>query len=905
MNSFSFSFFKKCLGVGLVLQLAVWMVAAQTQFNLDSLPLWFEAGQGGVGGGQFVAHGRDSQITISREGAQFAMGQAGLPVATARMEFVGANGMAEIVGGAELPGRINRLKGNDPEAWQTGLAAFGQVRVTGLYPGIDLVYYGDQQHLEYDFDLAPGARPEAVAIRFSGMQKVRVNAQGELVVQVGGRDIIQDQPVAYQTSGSGRRPIQVSYQQVDAQTVAFKVGNYDLARPLVIDPVLSYSTFFGGNRADTARSVAYATNDDSVYIVGQTLSTAISGTLRFATPGAFQTNFQGGGTYGDAFVAKFHDLSNSNQLINLATNLVYCTYLGGSADDGGFSLAVDSTGHAFVTGVTFSTDFPVTNYIIFQRTNGQVFNGSTNQGAYASFYSEYSPDAFVSELDTNGAHLIFSTYLGGADSDLALGLALDPAGNVFVTGYTSSTNFPVTTNAWQPKFAACYNHFFGFNAFVAEIAAGGKTLNYSTYLGGTNLDAGFSIAYNNGYVAAAGVSYSSNFPTLNAIKQSTLVVSNYVAVQTNYYDGTLLNGSTNNINNNLVTAYYTGDAFVTLFPVSGSTLGTPVYSTFLGGTNTDLAYGVALDPFGAAYVVGGTTSTNFPYTFNPGQALLPSFTLTKYTGLLITNAFLTKLEYVGGKATITYSQVFGGYGQDVAYGVALDATGNVFVVGSTSSLTNVLANPTNLIGALSFTNSGQVNGFIDAFAAGFSNVLYAADFGSLYQDYGYGIAVDPNDSVYIVGLTYANQGLALPFPVYNAWEPVPPDNYNGFLAKILFQNPPVPALKIAPTATNLLVTWSPFPLAQSATNVYFLQSNSNLVMGMVFTNIVINTNVTPYSTNVAVVTNLASSTSWVAVTENPIVTNTVIGGYTNPVYQYPVFVETNSMKYYRLKGLIY
>ena len=159
----------------------------------------------------------------------------------------------------------------------------------------------------------------------------------------------------------------------------------------MIDPVLSYSTFFGGNNNDTAWAVAYATNDDSVYIAGQTVSTTITTTLRLATPGAYQTNFHGGGAYGDAFVAKFHDLTNPSQLNDLATNLIYCTYIGGSADDGADALAVDSTGHAFVAGLTFSTDFPVTNFITFQRPNGQIFNGSTNQGRFDSAIKQLSP----------------------------------------------------------------------------------------------------------------------------------------------------------------------------------------------------------------------------------------------------------------------------------------------------------------------------------------------------------------------------------------------------------------------------------------------------------------------------------------------------------------------------------
>ena len=894
------SFLQKAFGVLVLLGLAVSMVPAQTRFDIGSLPLWFEAGQG-VENHQFIAHGRDSLISIFSDGAKFTLGRPGQSPVTAWMRLIGANDAAEISGGEEMPARINYLRGSDPAQWQTGLSAFGQVRVAGVYPGIDLVYYGSQQRLEYDFDLAPGARPESVAIRFDGAQKVLVNAQGELVVELAGRQVVQHQPLAYQRVGGVFQSVAVDYKMLDAHTVAFVVGHHDPGLPLVIDPVLSYSTFFGGNSTDIARAVAFATNDNSVYIAGQTLSTAITSTLRLATPGAFQTNFQGGGAYGDGFIAKFHDLTSPTNLNNLASNLVYCTYLGGSKDDAVSALAVDPAGHAFVAGITFSTDFPVTNYVVFQRSNDKVFNGSTNQAQYDPVLYSYPPEGFVSELDPNGAHLIFSTYLGGESFDVPFGLALDPADDVFLTGYTSSTNFPVTANAWQPKLRTVLNRYLGFNAFVAEIGsngASGKTLTYSSYLGGTNQDIGYGIAFNNGYLAVAGSTCSSNFPTTNAISQ-------YLSAS-NQYSGTVLNSSSNNINNNFQVALLNCDAFITLFPVGGSTLGAPVYSTFLGGTNTDVAYGVALDSQANVYVVGGTTSTNFPATSNPGQLLLPSYVVTNTSGLFITNVFLTQLKFQGAAPPmIGYSTVFGGYPGDVAQGIALDAAGNVFVVGETYCTTNAIATA-NLIGALSATNTGQVNVFVDAFQSGFSNLLYAADFGSYSQDAGYGIAVGPDDSAYVVGQTFGASSTHLGFPVLNAWEPVAPDQNNGFLAKILPNLNALPALSISQGSSNILVSWSASPLAEFNTNSFYLQVNSNLNFNAVFTNYV--TNTMPYSTNITVftnlITNLVPPSNWVAVTKSPLVTNLFIGGYTNTIYQYS-FPSTNSMRYFRLESLTY
>lgn len=874
MNSFA----KKSLGVCVVLQLAVLALSAQKVMNLGSLPLWFEASPGPADvSSQFVAHGCDSEFLISSSGAEIVLRETGGKTVSTHMQFVGVNPSAGISGDAGLGGKINYLIGNDPARWQPGLAAFVRVRVEKIYPGINVVYYGNQQRLEYDFELAPGVKPEAIVIRFDGADKISVNDQGELVVKLDGREIIQHQPVAYQVSGNNRHAVQVGYKILDARTVAFSVGRYDSQLPLVIDPVLAYSTFFGGNNNDIAWAVALDTNDNSVYIAGQTLSTKITSTLPFATPGAFQTNFPGGRATGDAFVAKFN---------NSATNLIYCTYLGGSGADVAKALAVDAAGHAFVAGATLSTNFPVKNYVVYQN-----FNGSKIAGQFDPTVNLYPSDAFVSELETNGSSLIYSTYLGGESSDAALGLALDPDDNVYVTGYTYSTNFPVTSNALMPKFASVNNFYLGCNAFVAEIPAGGNTLNYSSYLGGTNVDVGYAIAFNNDYVAVAGSTCSSNFPAINSIQQ-------YVSTN-DYYNGSLLNGRTNNVNNNLQITPFVTDAFVTLFQANGTGL-SPLYSTFLGGTNTDLAYGVAVDPSGNAYVVGGTTSTNFPSSTN-GVAL-SSYVQTNTTGLFITNAFLTQIQWTGGHPYIGYSRTFGGFGNDVATGVALDAAGNVFIGGFTSSWTNYNATTGNLIGALSYTNTAlggnnNVNVFVTAFKSDFSGLLYSADFGSSSGDWGYGIAVDAADSVYVVGQTKSSTGSSIGFPVFNAWEPIPPDDNNGFLTKIWLAPPALPELTTTNTGTNLLVSWSAVPLAQINANTFYLETTTNLISGVLFT-----TNLV--STNVIISTSLIGATNWTIVKQKPFSTNEIVGGITNQTYTY-TFDPTNQMRFFRLQSTNY
>ena len=892
---------KKFLGVCGIWQLTAWAMAAQTTLNPGSLPLWFEAGPGGADTAPFVARGRDSKITISAEGVQFAFLQ-GQQTKRARMEFVGASGAAEVSGIEKLAAKINYFTGNDPARWQSGLDAFGQVRTANLYDGINVVYYGNQQRLEYDFDLRPGARPESIAIRFTGADRVTVNPQGELVVEVGGHQIIQHQPVAYQTYGNAEHPIPVGYKILDAHTVAFAVGHYNHGLTLVIDPVLSYSTFFGGNAKDIACSVALGTNDDSVYIAGQTLSTTITSKLSFATPGAWQTNFGGGGQLGDAFVAKFHDLgTNPAVLNNLATNLIYCTYLGGSGDDGAYALAVDPAGHAFVAGVTYSTNFPHIHSATNLTANGRMYNGSTNQAAKIDpGAGVYPSDAFISELDTNGASLIYSSLIGGESYDGALGLSLDPAGNAYVTGFTYSTNFPTTVNAYQTNFQAVYKFLVGCNAFVTEVSANGNTLNYSSYLGGTNVDYGFSIAYNNGYLAVAGSTCSSNFPIINPINQMAATTNQMAGGMTNNnYNGSVLNGKTNNINNSLQQAPFISDGFVSLFTNNLTENWQPLYSTFLGGTNSDTAYGVTVNSSGTVYVVGGTTSTNFPYAVNAGQQVLSSYLRTNNTGAYFTNGFITEIYLTNGATpVIGYSQLFGGIGNDVAKAVALDADGNVFIAGQANSATNLNATTNNLVGWLTATNSGANDVFVTALQSDLSSVIYSGFFGGSAGDIGLGLAVGPDDSAYVVGQTLSGPGVSIWYPVLNAWEPTPPDANNGFLTKIWLTPPISPALTASNAGTNLLISWSAVPLAQINTNTYHLETTTNLLFGAFFTNITHTT--TPPTTNIT------TSAHWTIVTQKPFSTNQIMAGtdgqtYTNQGYTF-TFNRTNQMRFFRLHG---
>lgn len=749
--------------------------------GLGNLPLYFEAGSDSTAGPvQFVTRGCNYQFLLSPTEVQIALGKTGVKPAEVRMNFAGANPGAQMSGDAELPGKINYLIGNNPTRWHTGVATFARVRVKQLYPGIGLVYYGNQRQLEYDFTVAPGANPDAIRIHFDGVDKISIGPREELILAVEGSEIRQPAPVIYQTLHGQRQAINGRYRLVDAHTVAFAVGKYDQKLPLVIDPILGFATYFGGNSIDLASSVALDTNG-FVYIAGQTISSHFYPTL-----GAFQTNFAGGGITGDAFVAK---LTTNGQ------SLIYFTYLGGNADDAVYALAVDSAGDAYVTGFTDSKNFPVTNSIpggVEGLSNSMNISGTVGPTGY------YPGDAFVAELSPSGSNLVYSTYLGGSATDAGIGIAVDSSGNAYVTGVSYSTNFPTTPNAFQKNLMVtnwAYQAYFNANAFVTEISANGTNLLYSSYLGGTNFDQGGAIAVdlsNNVYVT--GLTASTNFPTTNAVQQqfvSVMLTTNAAPTNTvlitNFFNGYLLNGTTN-----VDPAF---DVFVTKFAPGCTSL---IYSTFLGGTNNDVADGIAVDGSGNAYVTGWTVSTNFPNTATNIAGLYNG--LTNNAGLfvpLITNAFLTQVTWTGSNAAIGYSAVFGGtnYGFDVGYGVAVDPSGDVFVVGSSSSTNFPAVNTPGLLGP---TNAGGSDAFVIAFNTNATAILYSGYLGGSGDDFGYGIAVDALTNVYIVGQTASAN-----FPVFNAKQSSLNGPSDAFLAKIVWAVQ-APVITTQPTNQALL-----------------------------------------------------------------------------------------------------
>ncbi len=829
----NFRFLKNLAALGLA---AIALPAlAQTASPLGKLPLFFEANRGqSESAAPFLARTADAECAISIADVAMDLRRAGGPSGRLQMKFVGANPAAEIHGDAEQPGKINYLLGNDPARWHPGVPTFAKVRVEKIYPGVDVVFYGNQHQLEYDFYFSAGADPKRVALRFDGADKIRVDGQGELVVAVGGVEIRQPSPGVYQMIGGQRHAVAGAYEMVAADTVGFKVGSYDPALPLVIDPVLSYSTFFGGSSGETAWATALNPNDGSIYVAGQTFSSQVSSNQFFrATPGAYQTNFHGGTLAGDAFVAR---------LDAGGTNLIYLTYLGGSADDAAYGIAVDGAGSAYVCGATDSGNFPTTN---------SIPGGGAIHGMPDPTINVYPSDAFVAKLDAGGSNLLYSSYLGGESFDTAYGIALDAATNAIVTGFTYSTHFPVTTNtAYQPRIGRTNSYYAYYcNAFITVLSPAGTGLSYSSYFGGTNVDVGRAVSFNDGTIFIAGNTASKNFPTANAIAGFKY-----------------LNASSNAVN-------LSSDAFVAAF--TDATLSTPgggysdftlslLYSTLLGSTNSDIAYGIAADAAGNAYVVGSTTSGFFPSSNTIATNVLTSYVRTNTLNAPATNAFIAQVKWNGTNAYLGYAAVFGGYGSDVATAVAVDAAGNAFVTGYASS-TNFPVTKQDIFGSLRATNSGYSDVFVIAFNPNASALIYSTYLGGSGGDYAYGIAVDSEDSAYIVGRTASTN-----FPVFNARQSKRNGTNDAFLAKITLDSP---TLNASLSGTNFLVTVP--PVGDISSNSLTLETVTNLLTPVVVTNRVVATNLLTeaLATNRVVATNWIAAPKWVVLTNQPVLTN--------------------------------
>ena len=603
----------------------------------------------------------------SKPGSRPAAKGAEARTAVLRMKLENANPQAGASGMDELPGKSNYFIGNNPSRWRTDVPTYARVKYPNVYPGVDLTFYGNQRHLEFDFAVAPQADPGRIKLAMNGAMRLTTNAQGDLIAELDGGTVRFHKPVIYQPQTiSGRGPfarhyVDGGYSLNSNGRVSFKISHYDKSKPLIIDPMLSYSTFLGGTGDDSGNGIAVDSSGNA-YIAGTTAS------VNFPTQSPISASLAGST---DAFVAKLNPSGSA---------LVYSTYLGGNQLDQGTAIAVDSSGDAFVTGSTASGDFPATTGVL--------------QAAFAGGQT----DAFIAKISPAGDALTYATYLGGTGNDVANGIALDVSGDAYLAGSTSSTDFPTAS----PVQAA--NGGQG-DAFLSKIKPDGTGLVYSTYLGGSGADSGQGIAVDSaGNAYVAGFTLSTNFPTANPSQASNA-------------------GS--------------DDAFVAKYNAGGTAL---VYSTYLGGAGIDRAFSIAVDGSGNAYVAGDTTSSPFPTTSGAVQ--------TANNGG--SDAFVAELDANGA---VAYSTLLGGTLADGASGVAVDGSGNVFAVGYTQSSDFPLSNA--LDAAFGGGTCGQGACF-DAFVTEInpaSGLVYSTYLGGGGNDYGKAIALNGSGNAYVTGAT--------------------------------------------------------------------------------------------------------------------------------------------------------
>ncbi|MEO8027348.1 MAG: SBBP repeat-containing protein [Bryobacteraceae bacterium] len=683
---------------------------------LNKLPLRFEEQRGEGAAVSYVARGADFSVRIApNESWLERRNPARKAVARVRSRLLGANSGGPMEATEPPVGQVNYLVG-PADRWRTGVGGFGRIRQRNVYDGISMVFHGEEGLLEYDFLVAPYANPEAIRMELTGQQGLRIETGGDLVVATAAGDIRWKRPEIYQEANGKRTPVAGKFRLSGKRVVSFEIGAYDRSRELVIDPTLSYATYLGGAANEGARGIGLDAAGN-VYLAGKTTSTDLK------TVNALQANF-GGMTAnylsGDAFVAKFSpagalvyltylggtgdegatalavDAGGNVYLTGATTSsdfpivngyqkafgglggggyartgdaflakldatgkkLVYSTYFGGARDDLAMAIAIDGAGNAFIAGSTLSTNFPTTQgayQVGFKGTGGQPFRDTGT-----TFID--TGDAFVAKFNPSG-QLVFSTLVGGGLDDIALTIAVDSTGNVYIGGFTLSSDFPTTNGALSRRFGGTEDQNFFFDTgdgFVAKLNPTGTALVYSTYFGGFGDDCVSSIA-----VDSTGAVYMTGFTSTTNLRTSTNAFqpafAGYVGLP-------------------FLIEYSFGDGFVATLNPAGSAL---VYLSYLGGNANDGGAAIAIDSAGNAFVVGFTDSTNFPTAGSPLQATLAGHGGGGSDLLLYGDAFVAMVNPDATK--LLYSSYYGGTFDDGATGLALDGSGRALVAGITVS----------------------------------------------------------------------------------------------------------------------------------------------------------------------------------------------------------------------------
>jgi hypothetical protein len=706
------------------------------------LPMGFEENRGQAARDvKFVSHGSGYALSLApqeidiallrhramtasplhRAAALRALREARKAIKTTviRMQLEGANASPAIAAEEPLPGKSNYFIGNNREKWVTDVPSYARVKYSEIYPGVDVEFYGNQRHLEYDFTVAPGGDPEAIALKIEGALKLAIDSHGDLILHTTDGDAKFQKPILYQMVGAERREVAGNYTLSSGNRVTFAIAEYDRSLPLVIDPLLTYSTFLGGTGEETGFGIAVDASGDA-FVGGFTSSTDF--------PVTSATAFQSTNTLpagGCGFVTEI-DPAGAHQL--------YSTYLCGATPgpsgnfDEVFGIAVDTAGKVYVTGTAFSTDFPTVNGL----------TTPTNNVAGSVFVSKLDPSA------SGTPSLLYSTFFGGLSGSFGSSIAVDNSGNAYVGGQTfsdpgttASGSFPITTGAFQPALSSAAG-----NAFLTRIdttKSGDAGLIYSTYLGGNGANSNVNPPNNLGFgetITGVAVDTSNNA---------------YVTGETSS-TGTSFPTSANAFQGSANPSNMEGGAFVTRIDTTKANAASLVYSTYLEGSTFDAATGIALGPNNVAYVTGSTNSLDFPTTAGAFQT----------TGATSGVVFITLIDTtMTGNSSVPYSTFFGGTGSDTSFGVQADGNGNAYIVGSTASpdfpITPFvqpasLPNPFGSPFVVKLSPKGK----------GVADRIYASYFGGSGDgnpndpDQGNAIAIDSHGNAYITGETFSS-----------------------------------------------------------------------------------------------------------------------------------------------------
>lgn len=631
---------------------------------------------------RYRAMGPDFQAVFEARGVILQEGRTVVRIRFAGRE-VSSGPDPVITASHPIGARANFIQGNDPREWRTDLPLYGRIRYSGVWQGVDLTYKAEEKGLKAEYLVAPGVAVDGIQLKFD--HDAEIQEDGTLRIKGPSGDFIENRPVLYQSIGGARVEVAGGFEKRIDGAIGFRVSSYDHGQPLVIDPEILFSGYFGGSSEDNITSIG-VDGQNNVVVAGWSSSTDLP-----TTNGAFQSS--GGGV--DAFVASF--LPNGG-------SLVYCTYLGGQGDDRAFGLAIDSARNVYVTGWTQSSNFPTV-------------------GAFQP-HLKGTRDAFIAKLAATGNSLVYSTYLGGYGVDTGNAIAIDSVGSAVIAGDTTSTGLPVTTGVVQPTFKGAQD------VFVAYLSPAGTSLTFLTYLGGSGVDHASSVVVGgNGNVMIGGYTWSNNFPT-------------FAAFQPRSGGGQ--------------------DGFVSKLMSDGKSF---KFSTYIGGSggsagSPEAVNGVSVDIAGDIFAAGTTSSANFPVTAGAFQ--------TVFGGQ--TDGFIARISAKGPLLDSTY---LGGALSDGINAIVQDLHGFPYVTGYTDSQDFPVRSP------LQNANAGSMDAFFAKMNIALSGMTFGTYLGGSGGDGGNAIAVDGETSIVVAGQTGSGD-----FPVAGSLPSSIPSFLSSFLTKI-------------------------------------------------------------------------------------------------------------------------